>query len=194
MQVSVRDSTTDDVATMMLICCNPLVQANQFKVGLGTEAGFRQILDKTLPSGRIENRLASIEVDGAMVGYIIHSHYRYGQLNVARLGWNLHPNYWGRGIMPQGLAQLFERCVRVDETHFFSADCFRQNTRCKRVLSKLGFKPVPIPLFDRVCIALGQSCLKWIERFELEASKFKSDSGVDQRKPQRTSSKPNLPP
>lgn len=170
MQPTVRDTTIDDVATMVLICRHPLVQPHQFKLGPRLEAGFRHLLTVDRFHGGMDHRFTSIEVESKVVGYITHGHYHRNGKAAARLGWNLHPDYWGRGIMPAALTILFDRCSQEHDTQLFSADCFRQNARCKRVLAKLGFYRVPIGLIDRIVLAMGNDCFYWIERFHLDTA------------------------
>jgi RimJ/RimL family protein N-acetyltransferase len=170
MQLVVRDTTLDDVPNLADICRHPLVRPHQFKLAPNLEDGFRHLLSVDRFHGGMEHRFSSIDCDQRLVGYITHGHYRFRGHGVARLGWNLDPEYWGRGIMSAALSILFDRCASEHETQFYIADCFRQNTRCKRVLAKLGFVPVRMPWFERIVTALSQECLHWIERFQFDCA------------------------
>jgi RimJ/RimL family protein N-acetyltransferase len=170
MQLSIRDAHLDDIRTIMLIARHPLVTPNQYRLGLAAEAGFHQMLSPDWPRYSLDWRLTSIILNDRMIGYIHHNHDFSRGLKRARLGWNLHPQFWGRGIMPAAVTQLIQRCIREDETSHFVAECFSDNARCKRVIAKIGFKEVPISLFDRVVDALAHGNLKWVHRFELNAN------------------------
>ena len=56
------------------------------------------------------------------------------------VSFNIHPNYWGKGYMPEALEGVIEFLYK---NGYDSVVCIYQdgNKKAKRVLEKLGFKP-----------------------------------------------------
>ncbi|MCI8388187.1 MAG: GNAT family N-acetyltransferase [Clostridiales bacterium] len=66
------------------------------------------------------------------------------ELNIAydiELGYVLGKTYWGRGIMPEAAAKLIEHTFSLGTKTMLVAH-FDGNVQSKRVIEKLGFKPV----------------------------------------------------
>ena len=66
-------------------------------------------------------------------------------------GFDLLPEYWGRGIMPEAVRAVTDYCFHALHYDFVSAGYFHGNQRSRRVIEKCGFhylfdhgfKPVP---------------------------------------------------
>lgn len=58
----------------------------------------------------------------------------------AELGYDLHPNAWGKGFMPEALQAVIRFGFTEMNLNRIEAMVHVQNTRSQRVLSKLGFK------------------------------------------------------
>ena len=54
-------------------------------------------------------------------------------------GFELHPNYWGRGLMPEAVRAVTDLCLKELGFDFVSAGYFRGNDRSARVIEKCGF-------------------------------------------------------
>ena len=55
------------------------------------------------------------------------------------LGFDLHPNYWGRGLMPEAVNAVIDLCFGKLDFDFLSAGHFSGNSRSARVIEKCGF-------------------------------------------------------
>ena len=55
-------------------------------------------------------------------------------------GFDLHPNYWGRGLMPEAVEAVATLCFEKLGYDFVSAGYFQGNTRSARVIEKCGFQ------------------------------------------------------
>ena len=83
-----------------------------------------------------------IYLNDAPIGNIltVSENEKESQIEVS---FNLHPNYWGKGYMPEALEGVIEFLY---ENGYHSVICTYQddNMKAKRVLNKLGFKPYKI--------------------------------------------------
>lgn len=55
------------------------------------------------------------------------------------LGFDLHPDYWGRGLMPEAVRAVTSYCFEKLDFDFVSAGYFLGNVRSARVIEKCGF-------------------------------------------------------
>lgn len=55
-------------------------------------------------------------------------------------GFDLHPDYWGRGLMPEAVQAAADLCLEKLGFDFVSAGYFRGNDRSARVIEKCGFR------------------------------------------------------
>ena len=60
--------------------------------------------------------------------------------NSVVLEFNLHPNYWGKGYMPESLVSVINYLFKIGYDNIL-CNYVDGNKKAKRVLSKLGFKP-----------------------------------------------------
>lgn len=54
-------------------------------------------------------------------------------------GFDVHPEYWGRGIMPEAVCAVMDYCFQKLDFDFITAGYFHGNTSSARVLEKCGF-------------------------------------------------------
>ena len=86
-------------------------------------------------------KCSTILVDGDFAGHITQVYSSPPtQVVMVTLGWNIVPELWGHGIVPNAVSQLLEDRFTELEAIEFQAFCFNSNTRCVRVLQKLGFE------------------------------------------------------
>lgn len=88
----------------------------------------------------------AIELDGRAVGCIslesIQFELRAWRLDRAELGYWIAPPLWGRGLMTEA-AQAVVRCgFELIGLHKITVGCIAENTGSRRVIEKLGFRPV----------------------------------------------------
>lgn len=58
----------------------------------------------------------------------------------AEIGYDLWPDYWGQGLMPEALQTLLRYGFRAMELNRIEATTHTENQRSMRVLEKLGFQ------------------------------------------------------
>ena len=98
------------------------------------ENTYRQRLEmEGLPSGY------GITVKGSdrVIGSCDFNH-RHAD-DVFEIGYILHPDYWGRGYVPEAVAALIEVAFTILKLHKVEIRCFGYNKQSQRVAEKLGF-------------------------------------------------------
>ena len=59
--------------------------------------------------------------------------------DVLELGYTLHPDYWGRGYVPEAACALIDLAFKELDLHKIELSCFGYNLQSQRVAEKLGF-------------------------------------------------------
>ena len=59
--------------------------------------------------------------------------------DVLEIGYTLHPDYWGRGYVPEAACALLDLAFRELGLHKIELTCFGYNVQSQRVAEKLGF-------------------------------------------------------
>ena len=59
--------------------------------------------------------------------------------DVLEIGYILHPDYWGRGYVPEAARTLIDLAFKELELHKIELACFGYNVQSQRVAEKLGF-------------------------------------------------------
>ena len=59
--------------------------------------------------------------------------------DVLEIGYTLHPDYWGRGYVPEAARALIDIAFRELGLHKIELTCFGYNVQSQRVAEKLGF-------------------------------------------------------
>lgn len=168
--LSVRDSLPEDLVDIFRIRQDSQVRPHQYKLRpTDTVDIWEDRLSGNDQIGDIRFRCSSILLDDTLIGHVTQHHYRIDDVGIAQCGWNLAPDYWGKGLMAAALSILFERFFSEQRISHVFADCFRGNVRSKRVMEKLGFVPVGIELSERISLAWQARCLHWIDRFRLDS-------------------------
>jgi ribosomal-protein-alanine N-acetyltransferase len=129
----------------------------------------------------------AIEVDGRASGCISLESIQFGlrawRLDRAELGYWMAPPLWGRGLMTEA-AHAVVRCgFELIGLHKVTVGCIAENAGSRRVIEKLGFRPVG-RLEDDVW---RDGCWWSVLRYELTASEW-SDVSTTMRV-----SRPRLP-
>ena len=63
---------------------------------------------------------------------------RHGD-DVLEIGYTLHPDYWGRGYVPEAARALIDLAFKELNLHKIELSCFGYNLQSQRVAEKLGF-------------------------------------------------------
>lgn len=61
------------------------------------------------------------------------------RLKGRELGFDLHKDYWGRGLMPEAVCALCDYCFDKLDFDFITAGCFLRNSQSARAIEKSGF-------------------------------------------------------
>ena len=59
--------------------------------------------------------------------------------DVLEIGYTLHPDYWGRGYVPEAARALVKLAFKELNLHKIELTCFGYNPQSQRVAEKLGF-------------------------------------------------------
>ena len=59
--------------------------------------------------------------------------------DVLEIGYTLHPDYWGRGYVPEAARALIDLGFQELDLHKIELTCFGYNVQSQRVAEKLGF-------------------------------------------------------
>ena len=59
--------------------------------------------------------------------------------DVLEIGYILHPDYWGRGYVPEAASALIDLAFKELGLHKIELTCFGYNVQSQRVAEKLGF-------------------------------------------------------
>ena len=59
--------------------------------------------------------------------------------DVLEIGYTLHPDYWGRGYVPEAARALIDLGFKELNLHKIELSCFDHNPQSQRVAEKLGF-------------------------------------------------------
>ena len=59
--------------------------------------------------------------------------------DVLEIGYTLHPDYWGRGYVPEAARTLIDLAFKELNLHKIELSCFGYNLQSQRVAEKLGF-------------------------------------------------------
>lgn len=173
MNLLVRNTLAADMPELVAISNHPLVRALQFpRIG---EFEFCGEFGRVTVRGGIAftQMYSTILLDEKIVGYVDHHHWRDQGVRMCQCGWNLHPDVWGRGVMCLALTNLFDVFFGPAQVDCVVADTFWNNSRCLRVLAKLGFAPEDVPLWQRATIAWQMRSVRWIVRHRLMAESWR---------------------
>lgn len=152
MEVTIRDMTPADAKLIMDLRRDPRLRTMQYMPSAHeTPEALLAVVQPGLEIPRAGWKCSTILVDGNFAGHITEIYSLRGQgTSSVLLGWNLLPELWGKGVMPQALELLLEiRCAAKPDIEFIAC-CFASNSRCVRVIEKLGFRGEPLTLIERL--------------------------------------------
>ena len=72
-----------------------------------------------------------------IIGSVDFSHRH--EDDVLEIGYTLHPDYWGRGYVPEAVRALIDLAFKELRLHKIELTCFGYNFQSQRVAEKLGF-------------------------------------------------------
>jgi len=80
-----------------------------------------------------------LKAEGCLIGTCGYHKWK-PQHHHAEIGYDLWPDYWGQGLMPEALTALLRFGFEELDLHRVEATTHTQNERSQRVLAKLGFR------------------------------------------------------
>ncbi len=170
-QVEVRATQTEDLPALAEIRQHPLVAPQQYRQSRYTTGRmWLARLNSDITTECFTWRSFTILVDATIVGYVSEFCTRSKYETSAQLGWSLHPDYWGRGIMTSALTEMITTMFTNQECDVVIADCFAHNDRCLRLLQRLNFKPAPIGRIERFLTWLVMICPHRIVRHRITSA------------------------
>ena len=179
--IKLRLAIPNDLPTLGEIRRHPLVAPHQYRINypMWLEIWLAR-LNADVSTTHYEWRTTTILFESKVVGYISEFRsFRKSTFSV-HLGWNLHPDYWGRGVMTTALTEFVttlllssEQCTSI------VADCFDSNERCLRLLSRLGFAATPIGAIERFLTLVFRLCPHRILRHELNPLQWRVQTNPD---------------
>ena len=161
----VRIAILSDLEPIRLIMLCPEVQRNQYRID---EMLWLEFAEKTiLASQPAESRIDVLDVAGTVVGYLVSRRQVYRDSEYAYLSFNLLPEFWGHGFMAIAIRKIIHELFQKKRVHGVMVECFSGNAQCQRLLQKLSFRSVPIPVFERLVCLATRLPIRWVLRFWL---------------------------
>lgn len=153
--IDYRPATPDDLAFIKGVAGHALVRENN-----PDQKRFYQWLDRYMAGDRSHHRLCHSQFvvtrDGRSVGHIVEYLYdrevRFGQDSWGKmgyLGFDLHPDYWGQGIMKAALRRYLNDGFEQGRFKHLVVECLTNNRRGRRLLEGLGFQALRVSLVDQ---------------------------------------------
>ena len=120
----------------------------------------------------------AIEHDGRVIGCInlegIQYELRAWRINRAELGYWIAPEYWGTGMMTEAASAVLRCTFEMIGLHKLAGGCIAETIGSRRVIEKLGFRPV-----GRLEDDVWHDGRWWsILRYELTASEWSNVSST----------------
>ena len=174
-RIKIRLTEPEDLATIAEIRGHPLVAPHQYRASrfMSFEIWLARML-ASLAAESFEWKCSTVLFDSSIVGHI--SEFTTLSKNGAevQLGWNLHPDYWGRGIMTHALTTHISNLTIDERCNTLTADCFAGNERCLRLLDRLGFKEISVGWLERLIICVFRLCPHRILRHKISPKQWNS--------------------
>ena len=164
-ELIVRPAVVSDLEPMAEIRRCPEVQKNQYWLNEAFWLVYSESVIMAQASGTIQYYV--LEVAGAVVGFVTVQTIMYQKRKYGYFSFNLHPDYWGKGFMERALRTIFAEFFQEEDNEGAMIECFSSNHQCQRLLAKLSFTPVKVPLATRLSMWISHRPIRWIRRFWL---------------------------
>jgi RimJ/RimL family protein N-acetyltransferase len=167
--IELRLAVPDDFAAITDIRQHPLVRPQQYRVhnALWLEILLAR-LNADVSAQSFEWRVTAIHQESSVIGHISEFRTTCKSGISVQLGWNLHPDYWGCGLMTLALTEFINQLFSNEICTSVIADCFSNNERCIRLLHRLGFVETNIGQLERLLICAFRLCPHRILRHKLD--------------------------
>ena len=185
-ELTVRPAVEADLEPMCVIKRCPLVQKNQYWIEEASWLVFAsKVIQAKEPHG---TRIDVLEVTGEVVGYVITQCQVRKKSQFGYFSFNLLPELWGRGLMESALMTIFTEFFQDERSVGGTIECFSGNKQCRRLMQKLSFTPVPIPILERLFCLITRLPIRWVVRFWLNKESWSqyASLSIDTRTAQNT--------
>lgn len=167
-EISIRPSVESDADKIFSIRSHPLLVQYQYPLQESdTPERFVEQLIATSPEPGSAFWSLTILLNDTIVGHVLQHEFEDDQGAIYYCGFNVHPDFWGQGIMTTSLRLVLDQLFENYNAYLVVCDCFHSNRRCQRLLQRAGFKQTPISLFHQARIAFSTRCLRWLKRYAL---------------------------
>lgn len=137
-----RELSVDDANDHFLIESDEKVAKYMDKEIVKSVGDSKKNIEKLISEYNNKNAIEWVIVDKGTkkyigsIGYwkIIPEHFR------AEIGYCLHPNYWGKGLMQEAMQEIISFGFEVLKLHSIEANVNPENYNSLKLLEKMGFK------------------------------------------------------
>jgi RimJ/RimL family protein N-acetyltransferase len=164
-ELIVRPAVVADLEEMAKIRRCPEVQKNQYWLVEAFWLDYSESVIMAQASGTTYYYV--LQVSDTVVGFVNLQSIMRKELKYGYFSFNLHPDFWGQGLMERALRTIFAEFFQVEENRGAMIECFSGNHQCQRLLAKLCFVSVPIPFATRLSMWISHQPLRWVLRFWL---------------------------
>ncbi|MEY6432869.1 GNAT family N-acetyltransferase [Thioalkalicoccus limnaeus] len=156
MIVDYRRATPEDSVFIKEVAGHSLVRRNNPDTRL-----FCHWLDRYMTGDNRHDGLCHthflVTCNGLAVGHVAEYLYdrevRHGNAppgRVCYVGFDIHPDFWGRGIMKSALRRYIDDGFEDQRFSQLISECLTTNSRCRRLLEGLGFQSPSVGLPDQL--------------------------------------------
>jgi len=171
--LTIRPSVIEDYEEIIRICAIPEIRKSQ----LSLDDKAKVLLYDKISLGNIDNSLNfTLLLKNDVIGHVCLE----GANNDGRdkgvvyfIGFNLHPEYWGRGIMAESLRTIISNVFSEETFVCIYADCHYTNRRCRKLLKKIGFFRVSLSTVEWIRWCIYYKRVIWFCRYALRSDMWK---------------------
>ncbi len=182
MTVTYRRANPEDLAFIQGVAQHALVRQNNPDAKLFSRWLKRYMVGDNRHDGLCHTHYL-ITRDNLSVGHI--AEYLYvDQVAVTRdlsgkvcyLGFDVHPNYWGQGIMKAALYRYMKDGFESNRFEHLVSECLNDNSKCKRLLEGVGFLALDVGFADQFWHMWKSKGLGLKSRYWYSYEKWSSDA------------------
>ena len=188
--LSVRAATEDELVMIAELHQHPKVAPFQYESVPNYAESLKVVVDtqKEHPDAPALMHFYSILIDNEFIGSVTVScpmgipvpKVQGAPIGLVSIGWNLAPEFWGKGYMSRALQLLLSEFFSLNDLILIRAECFDFNDRCIRLLDRLGFVQQIIHWFAHWWLRIRRRCKHFHLRYELTKSDFEKVVGAFQ--------------
>ena len=165
-EIALRTTIESDVEDIFKIRKHPLVAKSQYPFQPDdTPERYIEFLNSTDADAPCIFRSTTILANDTIVGHVSQHEFKQEFGIVYQVGFNIHPDFWGQGIMTTTLPLVIDRLFEDYHAWLVACNCFHSNHRCQRLLERTGFRQKKISVFEQVQAIYTTRCFRWLKRY-----------------------------